>query len=71
MKFKVEFPNGKTETVEQADCSTVEQYINTRFGRGAKPAAKVTLANGKAAPAPVEAEVAEEAKPAKAAKAKK
>lgn len=71
MKFKVEFPNGKTETVEQADCSTVEQYINTRFGRNAKPAAKVTLANGKAASAPAEAEVVDEAKPAKAVKAKK
>lgn len=70
MKFKIEFPNGKSETVEQADCSTVEQYINTRFGRGAKPAAKVTLVTGKAAPVEA-APVVEEAKPAKAAKAKK
>lgn len=44
MKFKVEFPNGKTEVVEQSDCNTVEQFINTRFGRGAKPEAKVDLA---------------------------
>jgi len=67
MKFKVEFPNGKTETVEQADCVTVEQYINCRFGRGANPTAKVTIVTDKA----VEVAPAEEAKPAKAAKAKK
>lgn len=67
MKFKIEFPNGKSETVEQSDCSTVEQYINTRFGRNAKPAAKVTLVTGKVEAAPV----VEEVKPAKAAKAKK
>lgn len=65
MKFKVEFPNGKTEVVEQSDCNTVEQFINTRFGRGVKTDAKVTVATDKPA---VEAE---EAKPAKTAKAKK
>lgn len=64
MKFHIEFPNGKSETVEQADCSTVEQFINTRFGRGVTPAAKVTAVTDK----PSEAE---EAKPAKVTKAKK
>ncbi len=61
MKFKIEFPNGKVEVVEQSDCATVEQYINTRFGRGAKPEAKVSLAS----------EVVAEDKPVKAPKAKK
>lgn len=42
-KFRVEFPNGRVEDVEQSDCATVAQYINCRFGRGAKPKAKVTL----------------------------
>jgi len=64
MKFKVEYPNGKSEVVEQSDCETVEQFINTKFGRGAKPEAKITTL----ADAPAEAE---EAKPAKALKAKK
>lgn len=60
MKFKVEFPNGRTEVVEQSDCDTVEQYVNTRFGRNVQTEAKVTLAD----------EAVEE-KPAKAPKAKK
>jgi hypothetical protein len=65
MKFKVEYANGKTETVEQADCQTVEQFINCKFGRNAKPEAKVTLVEGKA-----EA-VTEETKVTKSTKAKK
>lgn len=64
MKFQVEYPNGKTEVVEQSDCETIEQFINTKFGRGAKPEAKVTTLED----APAEAE---EAKPAKTSKAKK
>lgn len=70
MKFKIEFPNGKSEVTEQSDCATVEQFINTRFGRGAKPEAKVSLVSEKAAPVAAEEKV-EEAKPVKAAKAKK
>lgn len=42
-KFKITWPNGKSEKVEQSDCETVEQYINCRFGRGVKSDAKVTL----------------------------
>lgn len=34
-KFKIKWKSGVEETVEQSDCETVEQYVNTRFGRGA------------------------------------
>ena len=45
-KFHIVFASGKTETVEQSECSTVEQFINVRFGRGIDPSkfgTKVTL----------------------------
>ena len=42
-KFEVKWSDGKTEVDERSDCSTVEQYINSRFGRNAKPTAKVSL----------------------------
>lgn len=46
-KFKIDWKKGKDEIVEQSDCETVEQFINVRFGRGVKPAAKVTLIKDK------------------------
>lgn len=33
-KFTTTWSTGKKETVEQADCATVEQFVNTRFGAG-------------------------------------
>lgn len=32
MKFKVTYPSGLTEEVEQSDCATIEQFANTKFG---------------------------------------
>jgi len=37
--FKVLYPSGKTETINQSDCSTVEQFVNMKFGRGCDIAA--------------------------------
>ena len=45
-KFKIEWSKDKVEVVEQSDCQTVEQYVNTRFGT-AKHTAKVTLVKPK------------------------
>lgn len=60
-KFKIDWKKGKDEIVEQSDCDTVEQFINTRFGRGVKPAAKITLVEDK----PAEAKPATKSKVAK------
>ena len=46
-KFKIEWSKDKVEVVEQSDCQTVEQFINCRFGRNAKPEVKVTLVKPK------------------------
>ena len=43
MKFKTTWPDGREEVREQSDCTTVEQFINTRFGSGGCGEAKVTL----------------------------
>jgi len=51
-KFEVKWKDGKTEIDERSDCATVEQYINSRFGRNAKPEAKVTLADEASKDAP-------------------
>ena len=52
-KFEIKWPEGKVETDERSDCATVDQYINSRFGRNAKPAAKVTLVDGAVKEEPV------------------
>jgi hypothetical protein len=31
-RFRVTYPSGETEEVEQSDCDTIEQYANTKFG---------------------------------------
>lgn len=43
-KFNIAWPDGTTTSEDAPDCSTVVQYVTQRFGRGAKPEAKVTLA---------------------------
>lgn len=52
-KFEIKWPDGKVEIEERSDCVTVEQYINSRFGRNAKPVAKVTLIDGAVKEEPV------------------
>ena len=42
-KFKITWENGEEETVDQTDCTNVEQYINCRFGAGVNPVAKVSI----------------------------
>ena len=42
-KFEIKWPDGKVEVEERSDCATVDQYVNSRFGRNAKPAAKVSI----------------------------
>jgi len=32
MKFKVTYPSGVVEEVEQSDCATLEDFANTKFG---------------------------------------
>lgn len=59
-KFQITWPDGKVEVVEQSDCSTVDQYINCRFGSNGSGEAKVELS----APLP-------EAEPKTVVKAKK
>lgn len=34
-KFYVKWKNGKELTVEKSDCETVDQFINSYFGRNA------------------------------------
>lgn len=43
-KFNIAWPDGTTTSEDAPDCSTVMHYVTQRFGRGAKPEAKVTLA---------------------------
>lgn len=43
MKFKITWPDGQAEVVEQSDCSTVDQYINCRFGSQGAGEATVEL----------------------------
>jgi|GEM_PF-6488548 len=31
-RFRVTYPSGEAEEVEQSDCDTIEQYANTKFG---------------------------------------
>jgi hypothetical protein len=45
-KFQVEWDDGKVEVVEQSDCSTLEQYLNCRFGAGKEIPAKVVQLDG-------------------------
>ena len=45
-KFQVEWDDGKVEVVEQSDCSTLEQYLNCRFGAGKEVPAKVVQLDG-------------------------
>lgn len=54
-RFKITWDSGVETEYEQSDCSTVEQFINCRFGAGAKPTAKVELVVDKveAVPEPV------------------
>lgn len=52
MKFKIEWANGRVEEVEQKDCSSVEQFINVRFGSAGARDHKVTVA-GVEQPAPI------------------
>ena len=33
-KFIIKWPTDKVEKVEQSDCETIEQLVNTKFGRG-------------------------------------
>lgn len=47
-KFKIEYENGLVEEVEQTECTTVEQFVNMKFGSA--PPAKVTLAGKPAEP---------------------
>ena len=51
-KFQVEWDDGKVEVVEQSDCSTLEQYLNCRFGAGKEIPAKVVQLDGIAAEKP-------------------
>ena len=40
-RFKITWASGLETEYEQSDCHTVEQFVNCRFGAGAKPTAKV------------------------------
>ena len=31
-KFRVTYPSGEAEEVEQSDCDSIEQFANTKFG---------------------------------------
>lgn len=54
-RFKITWDSGVETEYEQSDCSTVEQFINCRFGAGAKPTAKVEVVGEKVEVAPVPA----------------
>lgn len=45
-KFLVTYADGSQKTEEQSDCSTVEQFINCRFGSADISDVKVELADG-------------------------
>jgi len=48
-KFLVTYADGSQKTEEQSDCSTVEQFINCRFGTADTSGVKVEL-EGEEAP---------------------
>ena len=54
-RFKITWASGLETEYEQSDCSTVEQFVNCRFGAGAKLTAKVEIVGEKVeiAPEPV------------------
>ena len=71
-RFKITWASGLETEYEQSDCHTTEQFINCRFGAGAKLTAKVELVGEKvevapepAAPAPEPVAKPKAAKPAK------
>ena len=41
--FKITWDTGLETTEHRSDCHTVEQFINSRFGAGVKPTAKIEL----------------------------
>lgn len=51
-KFTVKWGNGKTETVEQSECTTVEQFVNVRFGSQGAGKAEVTVEGQEKKPEP-------------------
>ena len=53
-QFNVTYKDGTEKVEEQSDCSTVEQFINCRFGSADTSSVKVTLV-GEEAPAPKKA----------------
>lgn len=74
-RFKITWASGVETEYEQSDCHTVEQFVNCRFGAGAKLTAKVELVGEKVevapepvAPEPVAPEPAVKPKVAKPAK---
>lgn len=74
-RFKVTWASGLETEYEQSDCHTAEQFVNCRFGAGAKLTAKVEIVGEKVevapepvAPEPVAPEPAVKPKVAKPAK---
>lgn len=53
-QFNVEYSDGSKKVEEQSDCSTVDQFINCRFGGADTSGIKVTLV-GEEAPTPKKA----------------
>ena len=51
-RFKITWASGLETEYEQSDCHTTEQFINCRFGAGAKLTAKVELVGEKVEVAP-------------------
>lgn len=52
--FNVTYADGSTKVEEQSDCSTVEQFINCRFGSADTSGIKVSI-EGEEAVAPKKA----------------
>ena len=59
--FKITWDTGLETTEHRSDCQTVEQFINSRFGAGVVPTAKVELVDVKVVEEP-KVEVVEEPK---------
>jgi len=51
-RFKITWASGLETEYEQSDCHTVEQFVNCRFGAGAKLTAKVEIVGEKVEIAP-------------------
>lgn len=51
-RFKITWDSGVETEYEQSDCHTVEQFVNCRFGAGAKLTAKVELVGERVEVAP-------------------